>query len=234
MDRLMYKLFFKLSVTFALLFALTACVKDQGSGQKADRFEQQVSRMNAKEFGKATPVTGGFTENEKVSDRGSYMGNTPDGAKYAYVKREHVRGILASLVNKSDREHWRYLHISSTGTWKADCKANPMSDRLECKVDYRSNVRLTGSSLKRLSTLCLRDHDYPGRAASIRIDGGKPVGLGESGCANSRSLVNKFLNAKTVSISYVKWPYGGRNDSQLMDFSADNVREYLSFLAKAF
>ena len=233
MDRLVYKLFFKLSVTFALLFALTACVKDQGSTQKADRFERQISIMNAKKFRKATPVTGGFTENEKVSDIGYHMGDTPDGAKYTYVKRERVRGILASLVNKSDREHGSYLHNVITGSWKADCKANPMSDRLECKVDYRFNVRLTGSSLERLSTLCLSDHDYPGRTASIRIDGGKPVGLGESGCANSRSLVNKFLNAKTVSISYVKWPYG-RNDSQLTDFSADNVREYLSFLAKAF
>ncbi len=211
-----------------------ACVKNEVPGQSADWVEKHITKKNNKMFSKTEPVTGGFTDNERVTKTGTFMGSTLDGAKYAYTEREVSKGILGSLVNVNDPEYGRYSYNYLFGTWNADCKTNPMSDRLDCTVNYDHTIRLSGASLNKLTTLCLIDHDFPGRSAAIRIDGGKQIDLGEDGCANSQALVKKLLNANSVAISYVEWPYDSRKNYNLMDFSANNVKEYLSFLMKAF
>ena len=226
--------FFKLFAIFTVFISVTACVQNQELGQSADWVEKHITKKNNKIFSKAGTVMDGFTDNERVTKEGTFLGNTPDGAKYAYTKREVSKGILASLVNINDRKYGRYSYNYLFGTWNADCQANPMSDRLECAVIYDSSVKLSGASLNQLTTLCLTEHDFPGRSAAIRIDGGKQIDLGEDGCASSQALVKKFLSANAVAISYVEWPYDSRKNYNLTNFSTNNVKEYLSFLAKAF
>jgi hypothetical protein len=230
----MFKLLFRFFAIFALLCGVTACVKNEGPSQGADWVEKRITKKNKKMFSKAEPITGGFTENERVNKDGNFMGITPDGAKYAYTKKVVSKGILGSLVNVNDGNYGRYSYNSMFGTWNSNCGTNPMSDRSECTVSYNDSIRLYGASLDKLTTLCLSNHDFPGRRAAIRIDGGRQIDLGEDGCASSRSLVKKLLNANAVAISYVEWPYDSRKDYNLMDFSTNNVKEYLSFLAKAF
>ncbi len=57
------------------------------------------------------------------------------------------------------------------------------------------------------STVCVLGHDFPGKQARIRIDGGEPITMGEKGCMKlSPSLSRRFSGAKTVRVQGYVFP----------------------------
>lgn len=220
----------RISTIASIALLLSACMESSTSSN-GDWVERAISRDNTQKFRKALPYTGGFTNSEKVTTDGQHIGNTEDGTKYTYVRMSDREGILASLVNPEGQKYDRYSYNSLFGDWNLQCEENPMTDRMTCNLSYQDDVRLSGASATRLSTLCLRNHDFPGRTASIRIDEGPVVNLGEDGCINSRDLTRQFLGADSVSISFVAWPYDNRINTVLRGFSSKNINEFMSFLS---
>ena len=197
----------------------------------ADPLDQYTSNK----FHQSAAFSGGFSDSERITPDGSHIGNTLDGTKYAYFEMSDRRGLRASLINQGTEKYERYMYFAmSSGDWGLHCEENPMTDRMSCRLTYNTSVRLIGSSPTQLSTLCLVDHDFPGRSASIRINGGSVINLGEDGCKRSSTLVDDFLSADSVSISFVRWPYDSRVNFSLRDYKTTNVNEFLSFASGIF
>ena len=202
----MYKLFFNLPATLALLSALLACVKDSDS-----EVQQRVLVENGLTANETVFVNSGYTS---IGPFDEYMGEFDDGTNYVISKysdgsvgEKFTDGLSKSQILE------RKLNIS--------CNIGRMDDKLVCTTDTHfvsdrfSNIsnyaalQLTSKGFNFPHKVCIREHDHPGEIAKIRFDSDRPISLGEDGCSYSPKVINKIFSSEIIKTEYANWPYVG-------------------------
>lgn len=91
------------------------------------------------------------------------------------------------------------------------CRREQISGRSSCFMNVGfSNLKIGISPNGRAASACVMGHDFPGRAAAIRVEGYAMIRTAESGCVGASSaatLLRQLSSARTLHIQRVEWPY---------------------------
>ena len=217
----MSRITFALATVLSLALPLSACMEiDYESAYNLDFTER--------------PVEGGFnaTERERTTSYNlasrpgdvyvSRVGDLAEGLSYGF-RSQGSQALFGYITSTMMRDQLIIDRI-----WGWSCTADQMDGGIDCTVlgndkgvpDGRevrfirdetigsnSTVRLLMRGSRPPYKLCVAYHDFPGRSARIRIDGGSPISLGGNGCTTSQGLIRRFMTANSVFVEGVSWPY---------------------------
>ncbi|WP_414461764.1 hypothetical protein [Hyphomicrobium sp. DY-1] len=175
-----------------------------------------------------TPAPDGWQANEMIipaHNAGPVLGimesyrkgRTPDGFEYRYFSDG------SGSVNLDSDE-------LSMHKWNVRCQTDKMDDSRSCtlsRMDAPLIVLFAGE--RKPTAICAGMHDFPGKQAMFRIDGGHPIKADRSGCISGHALA-EALKAKKITVRHVKWPYEAEIDTEVIPTgmtSAIGLTEYL-------
>lgn len=92
--------------------------------------------------------------------------------------------------------------------WSIDCTKDAMTDRRECSISSKFGGPFIyyGSSAQP-QTICILEHDFPGRTGMIRVDSNAPITTDTDGCVRASSILTQMLGGTKAITRRVHWPY---------------------------
>jgi hypothetical protein len=91
------------------------------------------------------------------------------------------------------------------------CRRDRISGRSSCFMDVGfSNLKFIITAKGQATGACVMGHDFPGRAAAIRVEGHEMIRTAESGCVGggtATTLLRQLSSARTLHVQGVEWPY---------------------------
>lgn len=216
-------------------FIFAACVRPD---------VQEAFRMNISETPASEPT---FRTGERLrtitlsSSTQTVRAGQVDGLHYEYYRNNtgYASGLMTSIETAdflNRRELLRFRCSAERMDGGSSCEASiyskvppPSSQVGQLPARGFIIVRLNSSGAAYPHQICASRHDFPGRNARIRIDGGEPINLGANGCTSNRSVINGFVNANEVFVEYVKWPNSHATVSQVEMNGVRHLVEMMQF-----
>lgn len=225
-----------------ILGLLSAAVILSSCMSAEERTEQRVRAAFTANY-QESPAGDGFRSNETLrSDDGrlSRVGDLPDGLYYSYSVNPSS-GPYGFITTQAVRDI-----ISSSQIWGYSCVRDRMTDATECTIRGQQqpsglNNRFDDSLGVGVAVyfysrngdyphkMCVAEHDFPGRSARARINGGTPFSLGESGCTTSSGTIQRMLSADSLVVESVKWPWGNNYAVEVDMRGAPEIIELLQY-----
>jgi hypothetical protein len=91
------------------------------------------------------------------------------------------------------------------------CQRERISGRNACFMNVGfSNLKIPLTPNGRAAAACVVGHDFPGRAAAIRVEGYQMIRTAENGCVGSNTaarLLKQLSSGHTLHVQRVEWPH---------------------------
>ncbi|MBU2936972.1 MULTISPECIES: hypothetical protein [Pacificibacter] len=92
-----------------------------------------------------------------------------------------------------------------------NCRRDRISGRNLCFMNIGfSNLQILLAPNGRATAACVMRHDFPGRAAAVRVEGYQLIRTDETGCVGSNTavrLLKQLSSGQTLHVQRVEWPY---------------------------
>jgi hypothetical protein len=164
------------------------------------------------------PVIGGYSpdEKEQVVSSGryrSFVGSLPNEFAYGWsVQPDGLRSGYVTPQAEFKRgpvyRNWRFTCVPDKMDGGHDCTIR--ANEVETYSLPREALHLSSRNGGRPYEICVVGHDFPGRAARIKVGNSSPVNIGSDGCTSSQSMISKVLSGSKVVLEGVSWPYDRR------------------------
>lgn len=94
-----------------------------------------------------------------------------------------------------------------SSNWTVACRVDAISDQRKCNLTNadRAIIVVFGTA-KTAQSVCIVQHDFPGRVGALRVDKNPAITTDENGCV-SGSFAKQLLTGREVTTRSVKWPY---------------------------
>lgn len=133
-----------------------------------------------------------FWKSRGVTVLRSREGTAPSGLSYRYYS--DGTGSVGDITNG---EHWTI-----------NCAIDRISDKRTCHISSsEANIFVQYRSNKHPTSICVWDHDFPGRTAMIRADKNTAIKTNEEGCVAAPKILKQMLAGSAITTRSIKWPY---------------------------
>ena len=123
-----------------------------------------------------------------------------------------IDGFAYEVGRFGRRNAWR----SAKGAFLVHALYNrPNADQKLCHVLSQEHTLSVVVDARRAVGVCAFQHDFPGRRAAIRIDGGTPIDIGTERCSGPSTAGRLAPKGKTAIVRWYKWPNDVSQDADV-------------------
>lgn len=187
--------------------------------------KSQFSSSNA-----AAGLSGGFRPNETLKvysssnsgQRSGVIDQTGDSYNYGPTARD-IEIIPAKTSSSKDVNA---LLAPKRAKVLAGCNRDKVSDKIVCRMnvlpdssDLNGGLYQIVSESGSLISSCVIGHNFPGKAASIRVDGNAAFVTNDRGCIvgdDASRLERQLRDGQKLLTRRVEWPYESPRDKEMI------------------
>lgn len=151
------------------------------------------------------PVTGGWTENERLIIK---QGTLPNDPPRRYREGITKNGLKYQIYSDGSGAVGVPGTNSFLNGWTINCKKDRITDEKFCTVSsYEPPILFFNTGATTSFSMCIFSHDFPGKSAAIRFDNDPAIYISGHRPCLPNVQAKKNLTASTVTVRYYRWPY---------------------------